>query len=62
MMEKQTWGENKMGCRFNGYYLKYLITLVSQLFGYNSVQNNRCDMIILVLLFFFFWTTTDQEK
>lgn len=51
-MEKQAWGENQMGCRVNGYYLKYLITLVSQLFRYNSVQKNRCDMIILSFFFF----------
>lgn len=50
-MEKQTLEENKMGFRFNGHYLKYLITPVSQLFGYNSVQKNICDMIILSLFF-----------
>lgn len=52
-----------MGCRVNVYYLKYLITLVSQDFGYSSVQKNRCDMIILSLFFFsLFWTSTDQGK
>jgi len=58
-MKKQTSEGNKMGFRFNRHYLRYLITPVSQLFGYNSVQKNRCDMIILSLSFL---TTIDQEK